>query len=86
MRALPLLLNAVDACRTTFSEASERLELSQSKNTMKDGGAADGGGGGGAAATGGANLYWPYTIAMMLELLTPTFTPLMTTFAFVVPR
>ena len=86
MRALPLLLNALAACRTTFSDASDSLELSQSKNTMKDGGAAEGGGGGGAEATGGANLYWPYSIAMMLALLTPTFTPLTTTFAVVVPR
>src|SRR5437899_11865566 len=85
MRALPLLLNAADACRTTFSDASDSLELSQSKNTMKDGGAVEGGGGG-AEATGAANLYWPYSIAMTLALLTPTFTPLMTTFAVVVPR
>ena len=54
MRALPLLLNAADACLTTFSDASDSLELSQSKNTMKDGGAVEGGGGGGAEETGGA--------------------------------
>src|SRR5260370_23591035 len=85
MRALPLLLNAVDACLTTFSEASESRALSQSKNTMKDGGAVEGGGGGGAEPTGGADLCWPFTNAMVFGLFTPTFTPLVHTVAVVGP-
>src|SRR5260370_38371244 len=78
MRALPLLLNAVDACLTTFSEASESRALSQSKNTMKDGGAVEGGGGG-AEETGGGELYWPYKIRVEFGIMTPPVTPLVMT-------
>jgi hypothetical protein len=47
---------------------SDRAELSQSKNTMKEGGVA--GAAGDAEAVGGANLRCPQTIAAMLELFT----------------